>query len=198
MTLRPYSHRRRMDGGGGEREKMSENGEHVLCSAPNPILSPETSSLAPKKTNQGRDKLTRSSNIGRSAGDTDTVPFGLSTIPRKGLLNGMGRNTPRLASFAPVHRFGSHWAKSHIRNSKSARGSTSPPPALTTLLLPLEPAMSSSPLAATAPPTGMQNADSVGSSIRRSPRPRWPFFSRTVPNLVVRGILLGSFVGGVG
>jgi hypothetical protein len=127
----------------------------------------------------------------RSAGDTDTVPFGLSTIPRKGLFNGMGRNTPRLASFAPVHRFGSHWAKSHIRNSKSARGST-PPAALTTLLLPPKPAMSSSsPLLATAP-TGMQNADSVGSSIRRSPRPRWPFFSRTVvPNLVVRGILLG-------
>ena len=126
----------------------------------------------------------------RSAGDTDTVPFGLSTIPRKGLFNGMGRNTPRLASFAPVHRFGSHWAKSHIRKSKSASGSTSP--ALTTLLLPVKPAMSSSsPLLATVVLTGMQNADSVGSSIRRSPRPRWPFFSRTVPNLVVRGILLG-------
>lgn len=151
-------------------------------------------SLLYKRTKE-EYKLTRSSRMCRSAGDTDTVPFGLSTIPRKGLFNGMGRNTPRLASFAPVHRFGSHWAKSHIRNSKSARGST-PPAALTTLLLlpPPKPAMSSSssPLLATvAPPTGVQNADSVGSSIRRSPRPRWPFFSRTVPNLVVRGILLG-------
>ena len=57
-----------------------------------------------------------SSNIGISAGETATDPCGLRTIPRNGRLSGMGWNTPRRASLAPVHRFGSHCAKSHIRN----------------------------------------------------------------------------------
>jgi hypothetical protein len=123
-------------------------------------VPPKTSSL---ERGTGLKKTHQVIQDWATAGKTNTVPFRLSMIPQNGLLRGMGQNTPQCVSFAPVHRLGSHYVKSHICSSRPARGSRSLSPAVVMGLLcppPLLPikevTVASSPLLTAPAPMGMQ------------------------------------------
>lgn len=61
-------------------------------------------------------EIPRLCTIGRSSGDSDFLPLGLSTIPLKLAERSISRIRPKRARRRPVQRFASHCAKSHIRS----------------------------------------------------------------------------------